>query len=67
MGTDYDGWLSAYPSDQRDCRDSVKLTHGLLGRGYGEEAIRGFLRGNALRVLGAAREAADRGPAATSS
>jgi membrane dipeptidase len=62
VGTDYDGWLTAYPSDQRDCRDSVRLTAGLLRRGYSEEEIRGFLRDNALRVLRAVREAADPTP-----
>lgn len=64
-GSDYDGWVPL-PRDQRDVRDSVKVTHALLERGYSEEDVLLILRDNAQRVLEeawAARKAtAARGP-----
>lgn len=51
FGSDYDGWLAAIPSDQRDCRDSHKLTDILLERGYSSHDIYKMYRGNTLRAL----------------
>jgi membrane dipeptidase len=53
IGSDYDGWLPAIPRDHRDCRDSVKITHGLLQRGYSETDIAAILRDNVVRVMAA--------------
>lgn len=50
IGTDYDGWVPL-PKDQRDCRDMVKVTHGLLERGYSEADLAALFHGNALRVI----------------
>lgn len=58
FGTDYDGWLDAIPSDQRDCRDSRKLTDILLDRGYSSNDIYKMYRGNTLRVLRAVEQCA---------
>lgn len=54
IGTDYDGWMPAIPYDQRDCRDTVKVSAGLLNRGWSERDVALVLHGNALRVLRAA-------------
>lgn len=56
FGSDYDGWLDAIPSDQRDCRDSRKLTDILLDRGYSSNDIYKMYRGNTLRVLRAVEQ-----------
>lgn len=57
IGSDYDGWLYAIPSDHRDCRDSVRVTAEMLRRGYTEDEVRGVLSGNAERVFQAAWDA----------
>lgn len=57
IGSDYDGWLYAIPSDHRDCRDAVRVTAELLRRGYTEDEVRGVLSGNAQRVFRAAWDA----------
>lgn len=51
LGSDYDGWLPRIPSDQRDCRDLVKITHILLQRGWSESSIALLLRDNVVRVM----------------
>lgn len=51
VGTDYDGWLTTIPNDQRDCRDLVRLTAILLERGYTEAMIQRMYRENTLRVM----------------
>lgn len=51
IGTDLDGWLPAIPNDMRDCRDTVRLTHDLLQRGFTETLLRKVLRGNAMRAF----------------
>ena len=51
FGSDYDGWLPTILSDHRDVRDTLRITDALLRRGYAEEAILGFWRGNAMRVF----------------
>ncbi len=56
LGSDYDGWIPI-PRDQRDCRDVVKVTDGLLRRGYSEQDIALILRDNAARVRRASWEA----------
>lgn len=58
FGSDYDGWLASIPSDQRDCRDSVKLTDILLDRGYSSHDIYKMYRGNTLRALRAVENSA---------
>lgn len=55
LGSDFDGWIPLF-SDQRDCRDIVKLTDGLLRRGYSETDVTAFLRGNVVRLLNAVWE-----------
>jgi len=65
IGSDYDGWLPSIVSDHRDCRDIIKVTHGLLARGYSEEEVAGVLRGNAERVFAGALAAAVEGPYAS--
>lgn len=62
FGTDYDGWMFSIPKDQRDCRDSIKLTKILLQRGYSENDIYKMYRGNTLRVLQAVEAHAHRSP-----
>lgn len=51
FGSDYDGWMFSIPRDQRDCRDSIKLTEILIQRGYSDNDIYKMYRGNTLRVL----------------
>lgn len=60
FGSDYDGWMASIPRDQRDCRDSIKLTAILLDRGYSDNDIYKMYRGNTLRVLKAAERFAQR-------
>lgn len=55
IGSDYDGWLPAIFSDHRDCRDTLRVTAGLLEAGFSEEEVAGVLSDNALRVLRSAR------------
>lgn len=50
-GTDYDGWMPGIPSDQRDCRDMVKVAHRLRGREYREDALNSILGENARRIF----------------
>jgi membrane dipeptidase len=52
------GWSGQFRRDvtQRlvgfdDCRDLPNITRGLVGRGYSDEAVRGILGENALRVF----------------
>lgn len=56
VGTDYDGWLTTIPNDQRDCRDLVRLTSILLERGYTEAMIRRMYRENTVRVFKAVED-----------
>lgn len=51
FGSDYDGWLPTILSDHRDVRDTLRVTDALLRRGYSDDAICGFYRVNALRVM----------------
>jgi len=53
-GSDYDGWVPI-PIDQRDCTDSVRVTHALRGMGYDDQALAAVLRGNVLRVFEASQ------------
>lgn len=57
IGSDYDGWIPI-PSDQRDCRDVVKVTDGLMRLGYGESELKMVLGDNFLRVLDQTRRLA---------
>lgn len=50
LGSDFDGWIPIM-RDQRDCLDLVKVTWGLMQRGYREEDLALILRDNSLRVL----------------
>jgi membrane dipeptidase len=50
LGTDFDG-TRRLPVGLEDCAALPKITEGLVARGYSEEAIRGILGGNWLRVL----------------
>lgn len=54
LGSDYDGWIPTIPSDQRDCRDIVRVTEGLRQRGYTDGELALILRNNVLRVFEAA-------------
>lgn len=58
FGSDFDGWIPLF-SDQKDCRDFVKITDELLRRGYSEEQLSLFLCGNAQRVIEAAWRAGE--------
>lgn len=51
LGSDYDGWLPAIPSDHKDCRDIVRITYLLQKNGYSDTEVAQVLRGNAMRVL----------------
>ncbi len=57
IGSDYDGWLPAIPSDQRDCRDVVLLGNLMRARGWTEDQIDALYWRNALRVLSTRRRA----------
>ena len=50
VGTDYDGWIRI-PVDQKDCRDSVRVTYGLMNRGYSVEDLRPMFGSNARRIF----------------
>lgn len=50
LGTDFDG-TKRLPVGLDDCAALPRITEGLVARGYDEEAIRGILGGNWLRVL----------------
>ncbi len=56
-GSDYDGWIPI-PIDQRDCTDSVRVTHSLHQLGYDETALAALMRNNVLRVMSTVRESA---------
>ena len=60
LGSDYDGWLPAIPNDMKDCRDIVKITQGLIDRGYSDDEIGGILYRNAVRVFEEAWSARDK-------
>lgn len=60
LGSDYDGWLPAIPSDQRDCRDIRNVAAELLRRGHPDDQVRGILCENAERVMRAAWELRER-------
>ncbi|MCB9638993.1 MAG: dipeptidase [Myxococcales bacterium] len=51
FGSDFDGWIATIPNDMRDCRDIIWLVERMLARGAGEEAVKGMLGENLLRVL----------------
>lgn len=51
IGSDYDGWLPAIPSDMRDCRDVTRLGEILRERGWHDDALDDLYYGNALRLL----------------
>lgn len=55
LGSDYDGWLPAIPSDMRDCRDIGVVADLLRSRGHGEELIERIYFRNAEELLGGAR------------
>lgn len=57
IGSDYDGWVWSIPKDQRDCRDIIRVTSGLLERGFSKAEVRMILRDNVLRVMKAAASA----------
>lgn len=59
IGSDYDGWLPTIPDDHEDCRDVIRITHGLKKRGYSEEEVAMVIRDNALRVFTRAWELRD--------
>ncbi|MFT6627836.1 MAG: membrane dipeptidase [Flavobacteriales bacterium] len=61
LGSDYDGWLPAIPSDHRDCRDILRVTAALLEAGFTETETRGVLRENALRAHQGCEAAASTG------
>ncbi len=50
LGSDFDGMIPI-PTDLRDCTDLVRVTEGLVLRGYSELDIRKILGENWLRVL----------------
>jgi membrane dipeptidase len=60
IGTDYDGWLDAIPSDQRDCRDVVRVVDRLLARGWSDPDLHALLRGNVERVFRGVVDTAER-------
>lgn len=51
LGTDFDG-TKRMPIEIVDVADMGKVTRGLVARGYSDEAVRGILGENWLRVLG---------------
>ena len=51
LGSDFDGVHGLLPAGMRQVSDLPRLAEVLLARGYGEEAIRGILGENMLRVL----------------
>lgn len=57
-GTDYDGWMSSIPGDQKDCRDLVKVAQMLLERGYGEDALTAIFGENTRRIFREVRASA---------
>ncbi len=60
FGSDYDGWLFSIPQDQRDCRDTIRLTDILVARGYSDHDIYKMYRGNTLRALEAIERASQK-------
>lgn len=55
IGSDYDGWLPAIPSDQRDCRDIHIVSNELIHRGYSAEQVAMIMGENAFEMLSRAR------------
>lgn len=51
LGSDYDGWLPAIPSDQRDCRDAWKIVEKLIERGWSFDDLARVCFGNVRRVI----------------
>ena len=51
LGSDFDGWMVAIPSDMRDCRDAHLVPDGLAQRGWSADEIERVCRGNAMRLL----------------
>lgn len=51
IGSDYDGWLPAIPSDQRDCRDIHRISDILATRGHAPDDIARIMQQNALEML----------------
>lgn len=51
LGSDYDGWLPAIPSDMRDCRDIGVIGDLMRGRGHDEETIERVYYRNAQELL----------------
>lgn len=60
IGSDYDGWMPSIPRDHKDCRDIVKVTFGLLQRGYTVDDVVKILSGNVHRVHQAVWAASER-------
>lgn len=55
LGSDYDGWLPAIPSDMRDCRDVGIVAELLRQRGHDDETIERVYWRNAEELLGGSR------------
>lgn len=55
LGSDYDGWLPAIPSDMRDCRDIGVVGRILRERGHDEATIARIYHVNAEELLGRQR------------
>ena len=51
LGSDYDGWLPAIPSDQRDCRDAWNIARKLLERGWSTDDVAAVCSGNLRRLV----------------
>jgi membrane dipeptidase len=51
LGSDYDGWLPAIPSDQRDCRDAWNIARILLERGWSAADVGAVCAGNVRRLV----------------
>lgn len=51
LGSDFDGVHGLLPEGMRQVSDLPRIAEMLLGRGYGDDAVRGILGGNMLRVM----------------